>query len=229
MAKATLASLLLAITLISGCGAPQNTDTSQIRADQVFANKAETWTFQNAYGDISTIEVIRVDSHHTTWHYTKTATRAYWSPGVEQAEIWFYMEKDPDGGWYSTGGVVNMPFGDFGSDPVLNVRYPVSTQKGYPRPYLILPAQTAFSYVTQFDDIVAINGQNLTHIPNQIWRTASYTDQCDTPVYKGPCLVSDQWEGTFIHEKWWFAPGVGLVKVAPLWWPDPNITMVRIR
>ena len=76
------------------------------------------------------------------------------------------------------------------------------------------------------------------------WRTEFYIEDVSTPIYSGPAAVSEQRENcnaTFTnagcgHEKWWFAPGLGLVKV----WQinstsgvegdlDPKLTMVRVK
>jgi hypothetical protein len=65
-----------------------------------------------------------------------------------------------------------------------------------------------------------------------------------TPIYSGNASVSEQWENCNAdhtnagcgHEKWWFAPELGLVKV----WQinsgsghdgdeDPKITMLRVK
>jgi hypothetical protein len=34
-----------------------------------------------------------------------------------------------------------------------------------------------------------------------------------TPIYTGPAIVSEQFEGQCGHELWYFAPGFGLVKI----------------
>jgi hypothetical protein len=206
-----------------------------LTADQIFSNKAETWLFKNGWGDTTTIEVIPVDANHTTWHYTKTAARAYWLPSVEQAENWFDLERDSTGAWYSTGGVDSMPVGcNWCDSPFVNMRYPVVTKDGYPRPYLILPAKADYSYDTVLDDTIPWGQGVLKTFPNTTWKTSSYMEYVSTPVFKGFAYVSDQWEGTCVHEKWYFAPGLGLVKVVPFiegsceWKIDPNVTMVRV-
>ena len=223
--------LLLSLTILSGCGGRPAAPHILTAAD-IFSNKAETWTFQNGWGDITTIEVSPVDANHSIWHYTKTAARAYWQPGVEQAEDWFDLERDAQGNWYSTGGVENMPLGAFGSAPVLNLRYSVTTKPGQQRPYLILPSVADFSYQTLFDDTVPGNDGTLVTLPNLTWKTSSYMAFVQTPAYTGMAYVSDQWEGSCVHEIWWFAPNLGLVKVAPMYCggpaADPNATMVRI-
>lgn len=232
MAKTTLAFFLLTISaILSGCGG-RPVAPHVLTAADIFSNKAETWTFQNSYGDITTIEVTPVDANHSTWHYTKTTDRAYWQAGVPQAEVWFDLERDSSGNWYSTGGVVNEPLGAFGSAPVVDMRYAVSTKAGQQRPYLILPHSADFAYQTLFDDTVPGENGALVTFPDMQWKTSSYMEFVSTPVYTGMAYVSDQWEGACVHEKWWLAPNVGLVKVAPMYCggpsADPKVTMVRI-
>lgn len=210
---------------------PVPVNTSQapiiITSDQIFKNIAETWTFQNGFGDLSWVDVNPVDANHSIWHYHKNATEAYWDGGTPQAELWFYLEKDAAGNWYSTGGIMNAPEGD---NPVLMVTYPVNTKPGNARPYLILPAATGFSYSTLFDDIYPIGGTTLKTDVNTVWATASYTEQVSIPFFTGLAYVSDQTEGTCIREKWYFAPGMGMVKVSPLECPgvDPRLDNIRI-
>jgi len=62
-------------------------------------------------------------------------------------------------------------------------------------------------------------------ISDMRWQTNMYVEN--------GFLVSEQWEGPCVHEKWWFKPGVGLWKVAPLdegnCQPlDPMLTMERV-
>jgi lysophospholipase L1-like esterase len=200
-------------------------------SDQVFLNVAETWTFQNGFGDLSWVDVNPVDATHSIWHYHKNATEAYWGGGTPQAELWFYLEKDAAGNWYSTGGIINAPVGNGqGSAPALDVAYPVNTKPPNARPYLIIPAATGFTYTTLFDDTYPIGGTTLKTDINALWSTSSYTEEVTTPVYTGLAFISDQSEETCIREKWYFAPGKGMVKVSPLECPgvDPRLDNIRI-
>lgn len=216
------ALILVVSLLLVGCGGvvatkPVSNPISQqavvITSAQIFDNVAGTWTFQNGYGDLTWIEKIPVDSLHTIWHYSKNAARAYWAPTAEQAELWFDLEDDGNGNWYSTGGIFLAPVG---ANPILNVAYTVVTKAGHQRPYLIMPAKTGFSYSTLFDDTYPVGGTQLNTDVNSHWGTASYTEQVTTPLFTGLAYVSDQTEGQCIHEKWYFAPGLGLVQVIPL-------------
>lgn len=201
---------------------------SVITQSQIFSNTPQTWTFesqcQNLQADGSRgpmvtahsfIEIQPVDANHTVWHYTKDQPCAYWLPDTEQAELWFDLELDASGNWYSTGGIINAPFGNAGNGdlPVLDVTYPVNAKTGQARPYLILPSSTGFSYQTLFDDQYPVGGTALKTAFNALWKTSSYTEFVSTPLFTGYAYVSDQTESS-INEKWYFAPNIGLVKVA---------------
>ncbi|HET7871033.1 MAG TPA: hypothetical protein VFL42_00885 [Terriglobales bacterium] len=196
-----------------------------ITAEEVFLNRAEVWTFQNRYGDLTMIEVVPADASHSVWHYTKSHSRAYWSPGVKGAELWFNLERDETGAWYSTGGRVVFPEGcPWCSPGSQDFSYQVAPDPGKARPYKII-ASGFSSYETTFNDI---------GVADTFWQTASYMERVSTPFYTGVGLVSEQHEGQCVIEKWTFAPGLGLIKVEPkdagdCKGLDPNLTMVRIR
>jgi hypothetical protein len=77
------------------------------------------------------------------------------------------------------------------------------------------PGLRDFGCVQPERGIVALPGHG------EEWRTEFYLEDVDTPIYSGLAAVSEQRENcnaTFTnpgcgHEKWWFAPGLGLVKV----------------
>jgi hypothetical protein len=114
------------------------------------------------------------------------------------ATIDFFLERDSSGAWYSTGGHIVAPFGfpwDATHTPQ-DFTYTTVGIQGHPRPYLIL-ADSGITDDTVFPDITA----------ETRWKTMTYTEN--------GMLVSEQWEGPCIHEKWYFAIGRGLVKVIP--------------
>jgi hypothetical protein len=192
-----------------------NTDT--ITAAQVFSNKAETWEFKNGYGDLTWIDVAPQADGSTIWHYTKNAARAYWMEGGKDAEIYFSLAQDSTGAWYSTGGHIIAPFGfpwDATHTPQ-DFTYTADSIPGHPRPYLIL----ADSGTTD-DTVFPGDG-----VADNRWKTSMYIEN--------GLLVSEQWEGPCIHEKWYFAIGRGLVKVIPYdngscTGLDPLLTMEKV-
>ena len=225
---------LISLSLISicwGCGGNVQPSTSPrpaatpvpITAAQVFSNIAETWTFKNGYGDLSFIDVMPVDATHTVWHYYKNSDRAYWAPGVAGAELYFFLEKDASGTWYSTGGHILMPQGCPWCLPDINApvdfTYSVSGVPGHPRPYLIL-ADSGTNVETIFED---------AGVPDARWATKMYVQNREMQNF----LISEQWELSCVHEKWWFKLGKGLWIVEPLDQGacvnvDPLLNMERI-
>lgn len=213
--------LALLLSLI-GCGGDSQQITPQaitspIAAAQVFSNVAETWTFQNGFGDITWIDVMPQADGSSIWHYRKNADRSYWMPGGQSAELYFFLAKDSSGAWYSTGGHIIAPFGyPWDSTHVpQDFTYTVSGVPSHPRPYLIL-ADSGTVDDTVFPDVGLATAR---------WTTKMY-------VQDG-FLISEQWEGPCIHEKWWFKPGAGLWKVEPLdqgscFDVDPRLNMQRI-
>lgn len=250
-----------------GCGGGL-TSATEITAAQVFtaAMVGQTWTFQNGYGDTTVIRIEQAPAegaagftgNNVVFHYTKSNTRAYWNPGTPDAELWFVLHEQLDGSWSSTASLINFPEScGFCTDPpnwktlTSNVR-PVS---GKPIPYGIIPASasrvkilvdTAYQSYTLFDrpepDFSEVPlAQPSGNGPGTPWRNIFYVEDVATPVYSGPAMVSEQWEGPCFptmlagcaHEKWYFAPGLGLVKVIPLNIgagdnADPMLIMQRI-
>lgn len=201
--------LVLLLSLLIGCGGAMPPITSQLQhatptptpitAAQVFSNHAETWEFKNGHGDLTWIDVAPQPDGSTVWHYTKNADRAYWMEGGQSAEIYFFLDVDATGAWYSTGGHIIAPFGfpwDATHTPQ-DFTYAAVGIPGHPRPYLIIGDSG-----TNVDTVFPGDGLAQTR-----WKTSTYTEN--------GMLVSEQWEGQCIHEKWYFAIGRGLVKVIP--------------
>lgn len=215
-----------------GGGGPDSSSPPPLTAAEVVTNRPETWTFQNGYGDTTSIEVRPQPDGTTVWHYTKSNARAYWAPAVEDAELYFRLERMPEGSWYCSGMHIIFPSGCAGCPGPVDLDFTLIPNPGVPRPYLIVPARSGASPVSMQTTVYE------TYDPNALWRTDSYTEWVDTPIYAGWAMVSEQWEGPCVHEKWWFAPGLGMVKVAPLAsgdYPDecrgldPQLTMVRVQ
>ena len=225
-----LAALMCAL---AGCGGsvkqakiptPSPTPTPTITAAQVFSNKAETWTFENGYGDTTTIEILPQNDGSSVWHYLKNADRAYWQPGIA-SELFFRIELDHNQ-WYSPDFRVLFPQGcpySWCGTPPIDMTFVNTTDPGKPRPYLII-ADSGTTLDTSFNDFGT---------PNTRWKTLGYVENVTTLFYSGPALVSEQWEGLCTHEKWYFAPGLGLIEVIPFDGGDckgldPLLTMERV-
>lgn len=219
--SAGMKSTLTLLLLLVGCGggsmttAPATTQVA-ITSAQVFSNKAETWEFKNGYGELTWVDVSPQSDGSTIWHYHKNADRAYWMPDGKSAELYFFLAQDSSGAWYSTGGHIIARSGypwDATHAPQ-DFTYATVGIDGHPRPYLIL-ADSGTTDDTVFPDITA----------ETRWKTMMYVEH--------GMLVSEQWEGPCIHEKWYFAVGRGMVKVIPFdggscTGLDPLLTMERI-
>jgi hypothetical protein len=198
---------------------------------------------------------------NTVWHYRKRNARAYWLPGVEGAELQFVLHQSADSSWRSTASVIRLPKSCPWCDGATSFTWQIlDNQPGMAVGYQIVPptlrvGQRLSTGETRAD---ATGGPGMLRFdclvpPGQLaapadhgapWRTDFYLEDVVTPVYSGPAAVSEQWENcnpqrTNVgcgHEKWWFAPAWGLVKV----WQinsgsgvegdlDPKLAMERIR
>jgi len=121
-------------------------------------------------------------------------------------------------------------------------------------PYLIIPRSASAGSIvsddTSYISFIVFGSMTWESIESSVeptsisWRTDSSIELVSTPVYSGPALVSEQWESFSgpcfpsgqrgcAHEKWYFAPRIGLVRVVPIdtgtgTATDPNLVMVRI-
>jgi hypothetical protein len=204
----------------------------------------QTWTFVNGYGDITTIAIetpgsgSAVHLGDVAWHYLpKGNCRAYWNPGDCNAELWFGLRENSDSSWSSFHQLVIcslcLPGHAEGTTDIV----------AQPGGYLIVPAgpgvntNSGYQPYWQLDVLTWQSGIN-SNVPGTIpWRTASYMEDVVTPIYSGPALVSEQSENcpdACVHEKWYFAKNIGLVKVEQLASgsvtdnADPNVYMSRI-
>lgn len=258
MTKKILALFSLSLTIfISGCGgnstAPVSTSTQivTITAAQVFTPHAgDVWTFKNGYGDITKItqEALPpsnlIPAGSISFHYTKNSCRAYWGAGICDADLQFILSPQVDGSWVSPASLFSFPtqIPDY-----MNGHRTLTADfvqvPGMPVPYTIIPATATTGKTTsvptqydRFDSFDVLSFDSIVSGPAVArvrWQTDSYIENVSTPIYSGPALVSEQFESSCIHEKWYFAPGHGLVKVIPLdngsCTPgDPNLTMERI-
>lgn len=187
------------------------------------------------------------------WSYDKSACLAYWAPGICSAHLDFPLVKQPDGSYVSVASLMTFPYGCSWCVGWTLATMDVQAAPGEPTPYLIIPAVVTFGRIdvvdtdyigywktgtTTFESIVGLVPPSApTH-----WRTMSYVEYVTTPQFSGYAMVSEQWEGPCFdstgavyspqsgctHEKWYFAPALGLVKIqvfAPT--NDRNLDMVR--
>jgi len=195
------------------------------------------------------------------WHNRKTKARAYWNPGIDGAELLFVLHQNPDSSWRSTASVISFPHScSYCTGGWTKATWDIlDNPAGVPLPYQIVPPTLHrgdhITIETHADskggtgisslDCLVPDGQ-LVALPGhgEQWRTEFYLEEISTPMYSGTTSVSEQWENCNAartnagcgHEKWWFAPGLGLVKV----WQinsgsgvegdeNPRIIMVRVK
>jgi hypothetical protein len=215
----------------------------------------QTWTFQNAYGDTTTIDIQAapvtdyVPSGCTVWHFAKNNDRAYWSPSTPNAENWQIVCPAADSSWYSIGNLISYPTGCFYcSGPFFETQDVQSTEAGK-FPYIMVPALATegirISVNTNYANYI-ITGNTSAELtynsvvsssnrspfaPTVPWTTNATIEQVSTPLYTGLALMNDQHEGAF-NEHWFFAPGLGLVEIQPVVGGqgpvDPNLTIKRV-
>jgi hypothetical protein len=255
--KSTILALLVVIAG-SGGDSPASAPAT-ITAGQVFSASmiGQTWTFQNGFGDISTIDIQAAafceagicDGKSVVMHFAKTVCRSYWQPGVCGAELWFVIHLEADGSYRAIASKVKFPQGCPYSLCVPSTAPTLTTQNpqpiaGMPLPYTVIPAmgtegqsatvKTAYTSFWQTgvltDDAVTPNFP-VTQVP---WSTTSGVQQVTTPMTGTvKALVSEQREG-LVHEIWYAVPGVGFVEFAALDFGNgkglnPLLTMKRIR
>lgn len=234
--------VLLAAASLIGCGGEsQSTQPRSMLAAQVFSSSmiGQTWTFQNAYGDTTTIDIQAapvtdyIPAGCTVWHFAKNNARAYWSPGVPSAENSQIVCPAPDGSWYSIGNLISFPSGcSYCSGPFFETQDVQPTEAGK-FPYIMVPASATegirisvstnyANYILTGDTTADLTYNSIVAPQNRSpffplvpWVTNATIAQVSTPLYTGIAMVNDQHEGE-VNERWKFAPGLGLVEIQPV-------------
>lgn len=262
--------LALLCVLLVGCGGSVKPHSSSlalttIKSADVFNTGmiGQTWTFHNGYGDTTTISIEPAPAvaagfggNNVVFHFRKDNARAYWNPGTPDAELWFVLHQQADTSWTSTASLISFPKSCiFCKNPpnwtslTANVR-PID---GMPMPYGIIPAAAKSDTKTMIDTMydlhmafndaepdfadITLTQPTVAQVP---WRNNFYIEYEFLPIYSGPVIASEQWEGPCFpvmqagcaHEIWYFAPGIGLVEIAPINLgagdnADPQLTMYR--
>jgi hypothetical protein len=226
-------TIALGLALLLGCGGNAPSAPPNITGAQVFTARmiGQTWTFQNAYGDITTITVSAAPTTNyvpigcAVWDFKKNNARAYWSPGNIAAENLQVLCPQPDGSWNSIMNLSNFPAGQApGTTPFVETQQVQPSEPGK-LPYILIPANGSTSVSTSYLNYIDLTqltynsivspGNLSPFFPTVPWTTNGQIAQVDTPIYKGPALVSDQHEG-IVNERWYFAPGLGLVQIQPV-------------
>lgn len=221
-----LASFLLSC---SGLNQP-----NYMAADLFPVKPGDSWVMENKFGDQTyyDIEAAPADAacefgENFIMHVRKSAARTYWGDGIEGAEDRELFRRDANG---EIRGLADIPYFPDScpwcngvDEETINWR-PVP---GEPLPYITVPSAVISGQVikipTNYQGYIApsINTTQCVAEPQYYytevrWESDFYVEEVDTPAYRGPAVVSEQFEGNGpspVHEKWYFAPGVGLVQV----------------
>ena len=243
MKLARAAVLFLPLGLIS-CSTSDTPAT--YTGAQLFPVKAgDSWVMENQFGDQTyyDIEPAPADAacetgDHFIMHVRKSAARTYWGDGIPEAEDRELFQRDPNGEVRGLADIPvfpqSCPWCNGATSETINWR-PVP---GEPLPYITVPGTLRFGDVvkipTHYQGYIqpSVNTTGCVADPAHYyaevrWESDFYTVPVDTPVYRGPAVVSEQFEGNGnppVHEKWYFAPNVGLVQVdSYLTGGDPTI------
>lgn len=198
----------------------------------------QTWIFENALGMMNTFAIESApspaacrDGNNLVIHMTKGDKDTYWLMGADKAEIQFLLHQNSDGSWRSTASLINEPLGSTFNGPMVVTYDVVDNQPGMPMPYMIAPPDTSTGdrFVNETRSVTFGSPDTITYncvIPSAFpltgpqdgayFRTDFYLASVDTPIYKGVAVISDQFEGICGHERWAFAPGLGIVQIESL-------------
>ncbi len=176
---------------------------------------------------------------------TKDIASAYWAAGLPGAYDIGALKQEPDGSWLAVGAELHHDV--YGALPAENNTMRMITVSGKspyliaPSPLMADSARsgaltlTGYADYDLWTDVMTLDC--LSSPPNQVsgpnrWTSKISWQVVDTPVYKGEAVLNNEFEmctpeqeaqdssvpdPTCIHEKWYFAPGVGIVEVNAIW------------
>ncbi|MFZ0773647.1 MAG: hypothetical protein WCA49_14230 [Candidatus Sulfotelmatobacter sp.] len=206
------------------------------------ANDRGEWTF---FETLSVQNVGCETGDEVDLHITKNAADTYWNPDIIDAEIHWIMHHDNNGQWRAVASLIHWenpdPAWGFGQD--VSIDYVPQE----PEAYLVFPASleagqqlTETGYAQWYEDSTQqtpaclIGGEKG---PLLRWTSKLYVETVDTPAYSGPAVVNEEFEGcsspaqetpgstACAHEKWYFAPRIGLVEINSIW---QNVVIRRL-
>jgi hypothetical protein len=222
--------------LLTGCGG------AQYSSDFPFS-PGQSWVMANEQGELTFFDTIAVQNvgcetgEEVDLRITKDSAETYWEPGLIHAELHWIMHHDSLGQWRAVASLIHWdnpdPAWDYGTDvsidyipkdPVAYLVYPLPpnpgqqlSETGYAQWYLDGDQQTSSCLI----------GAEMG--PLFRWTSKLYVETVETPAYSGPAVVNEEFEGcsssaqetpdsvACAHEKWYFAPGIGLVEINSIW------------
>jgi hypothetical protein len=230
-----LADVSVFFFLLSLLGCSTSHDPHLYTAAELFPVKpGDSWVMENKLGDQTYYDIENAPSDaacetgdHFIMHVSKSAARTYWGDGIPEAEDRELFSRDANGEIRGLADIPKLPescpWCNGATSETINWR-PVS---GEALPYITVPAQLETRQVihipTHYQGYIEpdVNTTACVALPANYytevrWESDFYVEQVDTPAYRGPAVVSEQFEGNGsspVHEKWYFAPNVGLVQV----------------
>lgn len=176
---------------------------------------------------------------------SKNDPDTYWGPGLVNASVHWIMHQSNNGQWNAIASLIHWdnpdPAWGFGQDTTIN--YVAQSQNAYsivPSFFVANQQTTVTGYAQWYLDRNHQTNECLTDGgekgPLFRWTSKFYLQNVTTPVYSGPALANEQFEGcsspdqetedskACAHEKWYFAPNLGLVEIDSIW---EGITLKR--
>jgi len=207
----------------------------------------QSWDMKDTVsGDLThfeTLDVHNAGCHPGTlldMHITKEYAQDYWQSGLAGAEVHWIMQQDRvSGDWRAAISLISY---SVPSGPPHTIDYLWQDSNAY----LVVPG-TAYSNPQErigcaqwWADRNSQTTSCLKNVgietPTARWAAKLSVQNVETPVYSGPALLNEEFEGCAAnketpsqtqcpHELWYFAPRIGLVEINAVW---ENRVIVRI-
>jgi len=235
---------ILSLTLffvLSGCSICDPPYTSPARGTVAFTSSqfnlvpGQAWDMKDTVsGDLTHFETLAVKHAGCQagplldMHITKQNAQDYWQPGLAGAEVHWIMQQDRmTGDWRAAVALIgySAPLG-----PPHTVDYLWRDSNAY----LVVPGiahSNPQERVGCAQWWAGLNSQTTSCLkkvgietPCARWTAKLSIQNVETPVYSGPALLNEEFEGCAAneetpsqtqcpHELWYFAPKVGLVEI----------------
>ena len=205
------------------------------RSSQFNLVPGQSWDMKDTVsGDLTHFEALAVQQagcgrgRLLDMHITKQNTQDYWNPGLPGAEIHWIMQQDRTGGdWRAALSLIDY---SASSGPPHTVDYVWQDSNAY----LVVPGiaysnpQERVGCAQWWSDLNSQTTSCLDKVgietPGARWTAKLSIQNVETPVYSGPALLNEEFEGCAAtqetqcpHELWYFAPRVGLVEIDAVW------------
>jgi len=227
---------LLPLCLLLGCSATIPKESA------LFPGMESTFDMQDQFGRVTHFSLAplshagcEADGEFIDMTITKDEPGAYWQPTIAGALDHWIMRHDANGQWRAVHSIQFNTGTNLGWDTQEMVQQPGLRSQNLNfhatgEAYVIVPTgqdeHATLSGSVVFTESV---GNNFDCTLNTAfskgvgdWTSAFSTVQARTPFYSGPAVMNEQFEGcdwnptVCGHERWYFAPGAGLVEIDDL-------------